>query len=257
MRVYARPVTARIVTWNLQGREQPDVEAVAAEVLAGPADVVLLQEIQRRQARALARALGGWSVTWRFKHWPVVYRAEGLAILTPTPHTEVRRIVLAHRGAFWSWKRRIAVAATVSGPAGPLRVVDTHLGAGVGDVERARQAALVADLAAGPTAGPDDRSLVAGDMNTAPGSVVTDVFVGAGLRDAWAEARPGDDGHTNWEPGPRTEPPVQRLDYVFVGGGLSIVDAGVPAFGSPGFERYGAISDHLPLTVTVEPRHDA
>lgn len=237
-------MTARILTWNLQGRERPDLGAVAAEIRRIGPDVVLLQEVQRRQARSIARDLG-LHLAWRLKHWPVVLPAEGLAILTPEPPASVDRLVLSHGWRFWSSNRRIAVAATVPSGDGTLRVVDTHLGAGVGDTERSRQAGLVADLA-----GRD--GIVGGDLNTAPGSTVLDVFRDAGLRDAWAEARPGDPGPTNWRPGPRHGPPVQRLDYVLVGSELRVRSGEVPSFGDPGFERYGSLSDHLPLTVTIE-----
>ncbi|HEX4903345.1 MAG TPA: endonuclease/exonuclease/phosphatase family protein, partial [Acidimicrobiales bacterium] len=70
----------RVLSWNLQGREAPDLAAVAHVVQASGADVVGLQEVQRRQAADLARRLGWWH-EWRFKHWPVVVPAEGLALL--------------------------------------------------------------------------------------------------------------------------------------------------------------------------------
>ena len=236
-------MATRILTWNLQGRERPDLAEVAAVICGSSPDIVLLQEVQRRQARRIASHLG-WARSWRFKHWPLVFPAEGLAVLAPRPPTAVQRIVLAHGAAFWSWKRRIALAATVSGPDGVITVVDTHLGAGVGDAERTRQALLVAGAG----------EVVAGDLNTAPGSAVTDALEAAGLRDAWAEARPGEPGPTNWAPGPRTGPPTQRLDYVFVSPAWSVVVAEVPSIGDPGFERYGSLSDHLPVTVVISRR---
>ena len=245
-------VATRILTWNLQGRERPDLDVVC-DVIAGLApDVVALQEVQRGQARAIARRLG-WSVGWWFKHWPVVFPPEGLALLSPRPLADTGMTRLAHRWRFWSWRRRISVRATVDGPDGPLAVVGTHLGAGVGDAERARQARRTVDaLRAGGT-GPGD-GCVAGDLNTDPGSPVLATFAAAGLRDAWEEACPGGGGATNWRPGPRDGAPTQRLDFVLVSEGLDVVSAWVPTMGEPGFERYGALSDHLPLLVTVAPR---
>lgn len=240
-------VSTRIVTWNLQGRERPDLDEVA-DVLAGwQPDVVALQEVQRGQARALARRLG-WEVAWRFKHWPVVVPPEGLALLSPTPLGEVRRAHLAARWQPWSWRRRIAVAATVDGPDGPVVLVNTHLGAGVGDDERVRQARRTIDLLDGRP------GCVVGDLNTAPGSPVLRCYADAGLRDGWDEARPGEACPTNWRPGPRDVPPTQRLDYVLVADGLAVGRAEVPGAGDPGFARFGALSDHLPLLVELAPR---
>lgn len=245
------PVPTRILTWNLQGRERPDLDEVARVIAAARADVVALQEVQRRQARALARRLG-WTVAWRFKHWSVVVRPEGLALLAPGPLEGIARTHLAHRLRFWTWRRRIALRATIDGADGRVTVVGTHLGAGVGDGERSRQAQLTIGALRG--AGPGGGGCVVGDLNTHPGSSVLATYRKVGLRDAWDEARPGEPGPTNWAPGPRDVPPTQRLDYVLVTEDLEVVAADLPSSGDPGFDRYGPLSDHLPLTVTVARR---
>lgn len=230
-------MTTRVVTWNLQGRRRPDLDEVARHVLNVRADLALLQEVQRGQARELAATLG-WCVEWRFKHWPVLARPEGLAVLSREPVAGATTVVLAHRWRWWSWRRRIAIAATVGG----LGVVDTHLGAGVDDEERVRHATVSA------AAVPDPVGFLAGDLNAAPGSDVLHSLAAAGLRDAWAETRPGEAGPTNWPPGPRDRPPTQRLDYVLVGEALRVLDASLPDEPS----RFAALSDHLPLAVTVD-----
>ena len=235
----------RVVTWNLQGRERPDLGAVTSALVGFDVDVALLQEVQRSQTRSLARRLR-WHHEWRFKHWPVVVAPEGLALLSPRPLVDVERRILAMPWSLWSWRRRIAVAATL--PHAGLRVVDTHLGAGVGDAERTRQAR--------PTIGMvgEGAGLVAGDLNTTPGSPVLRAYGDAGFLDAWAAVEQGEgggDGSTNWKPGPRTEPPTQRLDYVLAGGGVRVVDAWVPT-GDEAVERFGPLSDHVPLVVTLD-----
>ncbi len=235
----------RLTTWNLQGRERPDLDAVSDVLRAGAADVVVLQEVQRRQAAALADRLGVVAHVWRFKHWPVIVPPEGLAVLSSHPVADVRTTVLAARWSWWSHRRRIAIHARVQAPGGALDVVDVHLGAGVGDAERTQQAATVAASGA---------DVVAGDMNARPGSTVLDTFVAVGLLDAWAAVRGDEPGLTNWRTGPRDGPPVQRLDHVFVGPQWRVTDASVPAYGDPGFECYGALSDHLPVTVDLEAR---
>lgn len=239
-------MATRILTWNLQGRARPDLDAVADVVASSGATVAALQEVQRRQAADLADRLGWWS-TWRFKHWAIVVPAEGLALLAPTPLTDVRRAHLAEAARFWSWRRRIAVAGTLATADGALTVVDCHLGAGVTDDERARQARRTVDLVPGT-------GCVVGDLNTRPGSTVLDTYAAAGLRDAWAEARPGERGSTNWGRGPRDGPPRKRLDYVLATTDLEVRGAEVPAHGEPGFARFGSLSDHLPLVVEVVRR---
>ena len=234
-------MTVRLTTWNVRGRSAPDVPALAEALRALGPQVVVLQEVQRAQARRLAAELG-WGTAWRWKHWPVVVRPEGLAVLGPAV-TGVRTRVLAHRWRFWSSRRRIAVAARVTTGDGFLEVVDVHLGSGVDDGERARQAARVVGLG----------DVVAGDLNTAPGSPVLEVLEAAGYRDAWLEVGEGH-GHTNWRGRPRTGPAVQRLDYVLVGHGWEVLDASVPTPGDPPYETWGRLSDHLPVTVTLGRR---
>jgi endonuclease/exonuclease/phosphatase family metal-dependent hydrolase len=233
----AMPV--RVLTWNLRGRDRPDLGAVAGHVSETGADVVVLQEVQRRQARVLAAALG-WDLVWRLKHWPVVIPAEGLAILAQRRPWAAETVVLAGGWRFWSSRRRIALAATVATSEGPVRVVDVHLGAGVPEEERVRQAGLVTGLG----------EIVAGDLNARPGAPTLGVFGAAGLGDAWAEVGDGT-GHTNWGGGARSDPAVKRLDYVLLGDGWRALEASVPAHDDADFPRFGAVSDHLPVTVTV------
>ncbi len=247
-----RAVPTRVLTWNLQGREHPDLDEVAGVIEGFGPDVVALQEVHRRQVRALAERLG-WASAWRFKHWSVVVRPEGLAVLAPAPAIDLATVHLAHRLRFWSWRRRIAVRATISGPDGPLALVATHLGAGVGDEERTRQARRTVDAVA---AGPAEvvGACIVGDLNTHPGSPVLAAYGVAGFRDAWADARPDEPGATNWRPGPRDAAPTQRLDYVLVSDSLTVLEADVPAAGEPGARAWGELSDHLPVVVTLAAR---
>jgi endonuclease/exonuclease/phosphatase family metal-dependent hydrolase len=122
-----------------------------------------------------------------------------------------------------------------------LRLANTHLGAGVTDEERARQARRIVSLIR-------DLDLVAGDLNVQPDSGVLAEF--RGLTDAWARAHPGSRSpHTNWEPGPRDHPPVQRLDYVLVSPSRVVRDVQIPT----DWERWAPLSDHLPVVVDLEP----
>src|SRR5262245_9822526 len=103
----------RVLTWNLQGSHGVDVTAVAEIIGRNGADVVALQEIEKRQAGQLGSALGMGERWWVFKHWSIIGRPEGLAVLTPHRLLANSSVVL-QRGPFWSWRRRVVAEATVS-----------------------------------------------------------------------------------------------------------------------------------------------
>jgi endonuclease/exonuclease/phosphatase family metal-dependent hydrolase len=63
-------------------------------------------------------------------------------------------------------------------------------------------------------------------------------------------------GATNWSGVGRAGPPNQRIDHVWLSPGIEVVAGHVPAYGDAGFERYPPLSDHLPLTVTLEVPHE-
>lgn len=232
----------RITSWNLQGRQGLDLDAVASTLVRLDADVVVLQEVQRAQAAALADRLR-WRCRWWLKHWSIVHPPEGLAILSASPLADAARIHLAHRWRVWSWRRRIAVLGVVGG----VTVVDIHLGAGVGGLERVRQARLV--LAA--VADTED-VVIGGDFNAAPGSDVLAAFAAEGFRDAWKEIHGSTDYATNWRRGVRSGPPGRRLDYVVIRGALTARDAMVGDAAAPDWTRLADLSDHAPITITVD-----
>ncbi len=228
----------RVVTWNLQGSQLRDVEAVADRLRSFDADLVCLQEVQRRHVRRIRASVSKFSV-WSFKHWPVRTASEGHALLSRAPIVRNRTFTLSRGEPLWSWRRRIVQAFVVEFDGARVRLANTHLGAGVGDEERARQArrimALIRDL-----------DIVAGDMNVHPDSGVLREF--DGLVDAWERRHPGlRSPNTNWEPGARVAAPVQRLDYVLVANGWEVIDVLVPS----DWERWAPLSDHLPVVVDL------
>jgi endonuclease/exonuclease/phosphatase family metal-dependent hydrolase len=229
-----------VVTWNAQGSKRPDPAAMAAALAAFEPDVVLLQEVQRHQLRAVA-ASTGWSGAWRFKHWGVRIPPEGLGLLVRGTITTVHTQVLAHPYGWWNWRRRIAVHATLTVAGRSIAVVDTHLGAGVPPEERVRQGAALLAAAGAPI-------VIAGDLNAEPGSAELHAFRDAGWWDAERRfrsdvTRPS----TNWASGPRTSPPTQRLDYLLVRDSTAVVDAFVPE----DWERWAALSDHVPVVARL------
>jgi endonuclease/exonuclease/phosphatase family metal-dependent hydrolase len=239
----------RVLTWNLQGSQDVDVAAVAAIVHAATVDVIAFQEVQRLQARRIAAALSLRSRRWALKHWPVVHRAEGLAVLTP--HRLVRsRAFVVRRGWIWAWQRRIGIDVTVDTGAGTMRLIDVHLSPHDHDAHRRREADLVLARARREPA-----AIVVGDFNELPGGGALQALATAGWRDAWAVVHgDGDGGATNWTAGNRLgRPPTQRIDFVLVPPGSRVMTATVidTAGAVVAIDEMSSLSDHLPLVAEV------
>jgi endonuclease/exonuclease/phosphatase family metal-dependent hydrolase len=237
-----RPV--RVLTWNVQGSHGLDVPAVADVIRGAGVDVIALQEVQRRQAQRLAAALSVRSRRWALKHWPVVHRPEGLAVLTPHPIVQANPFVL-RRAWFWAWQRRVGVDVTVDvAGGGRVRVLDVHLSPHGDEAERRREAAVLVERGRR-----GDAPIVVGDLNELPGSGAVDTLATAGWVDAWtaADGTTGG-GATNWTAGDRRgRPATQRIDYVLVPPRARVAEAAV--IDAADMDR---LSDHLPLVVAVD-----
>lgn len=230
-----------VLTWNLQGSHGVDTDAVAALIREHRPDVVLVQEIQRGQCRRLAAAVG-MRRRWAFKHLSAWAWPEGMAVLTPHVFASTSTVVL-RRSLLFTWRRRVAILATIEGPTARVEVVDVHLSPHDEGDARRDEASAVVRRAGG--------AIVAGDFNDRPGGAAPSVLEAAGWTDAWATAHPGDLGFTNWTPGRRTgRPPDQRLDYVMAPSGWTVISAAVGS-ASVDHERLGELSDHLPLAVRL------
>ncbi|HZA00418.1 MAG TPA: endonuclease/exonuclease/phosphatase family protein, partial [Acidimicrobiales bacterium] len=163
-----------------------------------------------------------------------------------------RTHALTRRWAPWSWRRRVAQVASVAlaGMRDGVTLVNVHLSAG----DAASRRAAEADTVLGLVASRGRPAIVAGDLNDHPGSVVHTRLTEGGLRDTWAALRGDEAGATNWRgwvPA-TTRPPTQRIDYVLAADDLQPVAAALPHAGDPDFAHFAAISDHLPLAVTLE-----
>jgi endonuclease/exonuclease/phosphatase family metal-dependent hydrolase len=238
-----------LITWNVQGSQGIDVAAVAAVIREQAPDVVALQEIQRRQAVRLAAALTMTSRRWAFKHWPVVNRAEGLAVLTPHRLTSAASFPL-RRAPFWNWRRRIGLDAAIERDGSTFGVVDVHLSPHGAELRRDREAAVVLSRVTARERAP----VICGDFNDQPGQAGYAAFLAAGWADAWVSVHGDGDpaaGATNWTAGVRLgRPPTQRIDYVLVPPGALVEHCDVLAASSR-FDDFAALSDHLPLAATV------
>ncbi len=223
--------TWRVLTWNILGARQPNLDVITEVIVGYAPDVVALQEVQRRQTRGLARRLG-WKVVWTRKHYPysplVWWRAEGLAIMTPNVVSELISVSISPGVSTWTYQHRVAMAATVTRTdEGTLRVVNTHLASHDAD-QRIAQARRVV-----PLIGDRRPAVVAGDLNAMEEVEVIREFGAVGLVD------PGGD-YSN-----PSIAPVQRLDYVLVPESATVTSRLTPEGG----ERWHALSDHLPMLV--------
>jgi endonuclease/exonuclease/phosphatase family metal-dependent hydrolase len=158
------PAELRVVSFNVQFARHVD-RAIALLNRSGPlkeADVLVLQEMDEPGTAAVARALGMNHVYVPSAVHPSSRRDFGVAILSPWPLEDARKVLLPHRHRFRKM-RRSAAAATVRAPLGAVRVVAVHLETvlgGSGRVRRDQARAVAAEEAAwtGPI-------VIAGDFN--------------------------------------------------------------------------------------------
>lgn len=225
----------RVLTWNILGSRRPHLDVMSEVILGYAPDVVAMQEVQRRQARVLARRLG-WRVVWTRKHYPysplVWWRAEGLAMMTPHNVSELVSVSISSGVSTWTYRHRVAMAATVTRKTdhAALRLVNTHLASHDAD-QRIAQARRVVALV-----GNRRPAVVAGDLNSVDELEVIREFGVAGLVD------PGGD-YSNPSITPR-----QRLDYVLIPESATVTARTTP----DGGEQWHQLSDHLPVLVEFE-----
>jgi endonuclease/exonuclease/phosphatase family metal-dependent hydrolase len=243
------PSPVVVVSWNLQGARGVDVDGVSDVLAAAHADVIVFQEIQRRQARRIARRLGITEMRWAFKHVPLTTWSEGLAVLTPHRLVGTDSFVL-RRAWFWNWRRRVGLVARVERGGERFGVINVHLSPHDAGDARRREAHLVVERARAE----DERPLIAGDFNDLPGSPGYQVFTGSGWVDAWMIDRLKDiDGATNWTHGDRRgRAPTQRLDFVFAPIDWRVADARVLSEAAR-LDWFADRSDHVPLLAVLEP----
>jgi endonuclease/exonuclease/phosphatase family metal-dependent hydrolase len=223
-----------VLTWNVHGAAGPDVAAVAAAIRDRAPDVVVVQEIRKGQAAALATTLQ-MRYSWSLKHSPYTmlmwWRAEGMAILTPHLLDAVGHTEISDDQPMRSWRRRIAQWGLVGRPdRSMLMIYNLHLSphdtAESRRAEAARVSALVTSI------GDDPPAVVAGDFNDADDPSIIDVLPGV--------------EHVVPPMTNPSEAPTQLLDHVLLPVHASDVSVSVPA-GGP---SWAAISDHLPVTVS-------
>ena len=221
------------MTWNLHGSERPDLDAVADVIRSEAPDVLVLQEVQRRQAAALGAALT-MRYTWAVKHYPYTrlmwWRGEGLAIMTPHLLDAAGHSELSDGRPMRSWRRRIAQWALVGRADRSLVMVyNAHLSPHDDDDARRAEAGRLSEIVG--AIGDDPAPIVAGDFNDGDDPSIIDLLPGR-EHVVPSATSPADD-------------PRRVLDHVLVPDDATDVTVGVP----PGGAEWAAISDHLPVTV--------
>jgi endonuclease/exonuclease/phosphatase family metal-dependent hydrolase len=224
----------RVMTWNIHGAvgRNPRFDLARVVELIGrhQPDIVALQEIDSRRAELagtnpfdmLQRALGSHGIGAKTITTADGDYGQALFSRWPLSDCEVRDISYPER------EPRRAIRAEIATPAGPLRVIATHLGLSFG--ERRSQAAALLDML-----GRDEvTTVVLGDFN--------DWLWAGSVRKVLSRVLPGRTRH-------RTFPavwPLLHLDRVY----CRPRDALIRGHTDP---LARAISDHLPVIADVEP----
>jgi endonuclease/exonuclease/phosphatase family metal-dependent hydrolase len=157
----------------------------------------------------------------------VWWRAEGLALLSPHPMTAPVSGSLSPSTSTWTYRHRIAVAATADRRADRLRVGNVHLDSESSDTRIAQAARATALIGRGAPV------VVAGDLNATNDTEMLREFRRLGVVDRGGES-------TN-----PSRAPVRRLDYVLVPDGATVTATLTP----PGGDHWAQLSDHLPVVV--------
>jgi len=221
------------MTWNLHGATKPSIDAVVATIGTEAPDIVVVQEVLRKQAAAIA-AKSSMRYTWALKHRPYTlllwWRSEGMAILTPHALGAFGHREISDGRSTWSWRRRIAMWAHVERTdRSAVRIYNVHLSPHEDAPSRRAEAVRVSGIVA--EHGDHPPAIVAGDFNDAEDATIIDALPGI------EHVVPA---YTN-----PSAAPSQVLDHVLLPIDAQHVSVTVPAGGA----EWAAISDHLPVTV--------
>lgn len=157
----------KMVSLNIHGvrSSQGIEESLAASANLADADLYLLQEVEETEAERAAEDLGarlGMGSLFAAAETREGGQLHGLAILSRYPLQEPSVIRLPHNRLRVNTRCRIALAATVDGPVGPVRVVNLHLDTRISAEKRLEQLSPILESARsfqGPF-------ILAGDFNT-------------------------------------------------------------------------------------------
>lgn len=237
-----REGTLRVVSYNVQmgfGADgRPSIEAAARTLAAIDADVIGLQEVSRGFLPTGGTDMVGW--LQRSLDMPYVAfqpsapgSLHGNAIVSRHPIRAVESHELARTGTALP---RGAVGAVIDVPGfGEVVVISAHLPPGGNPAARADRVALL--LSAW---GERERTVIAADLNSQPGSDIVGGLAAAGLVSAWDDE--DGPGHTY----PAAEPRA-RIDWILHSPDLVASNTVVVS---------SQASDHLPVVSDLHQRGD-
>lgn len=211
----------RVLVYNIHaGKDAARVEnlaRVAQIVMDSQADIVLLQEVDNGTKRS-----GGVDQLARLRELTGYYGVfgktidydggeYGIAILSRRPLVSTRfarlPVTISDEKERAKYEERGALTVKVATPGGVVRIVDTHLDAFGGDSNRIQQAATLLSIANAQR--DSGYTLLGGDLNSVPSSVVIAMLEKSGWRDLFAKCGSGE---------PYSFPadvPTRRIDYLF------------------------------------------
>ena len=219
-------VPVRVLVYNIHAgtdaARKPNLDRVAEIVRSTRADIVLLQEVDRRTKRSggvdqldslrlLTGLEGAFGKTIDYDGGEY-----GLGILSRWAIQSDSLVPLPVAAPHAGYEARGAMVARIEMPGHGLRIIDTHLDASR-ESYRTEQAGHLAAIAAGP----QQADMVGGDFNSEPGAGVLAVLAAAGFRDAWSGCG---DGSGLTFPVAR---PVKRIDYLLTSSRWKCVSATV------------------------------
>lgn len=154
----------QVLTYNIKFGRAVDrvIDLLLADGAVERPDLLLLQEMNAPGVERLARSLRMNSVYVPSAIHPAAGHDFGVAILSPWPLRDARKIVLPHQHRFRKMVRT-AVTATVDTPLGPVRAYSVHIETPWGlpaSRRRDQVAAIASDAAAW-----DGPVVIAGDFN--------------------------------------------------------------------------------------------
>lgn len=244
----AQRETLRIMTYNvhscigMDGRLAP--ERIARVIQRYAPDVVALQELDvgrvRTESADQAHLIAHY-LEMDFHFHPAMHLEEeryGDAILSHLPLRLIKAGPLPGLADKPGIEPRGALWVAVETPAGPVQVINTHLGLLARERYLQAQALLGEDWLAHPDCHPP--VLLCGDLNARPSSAVCRAL-GQRLNDAQTVVQTHQPRGTFFG-----RLPMVRIDHVFVDPSLEVTDIEIPAT-----ELVRVASDHLPLIVEV------
>ena len=241
----------KVVSFNIRFRAGDDLkklgELLRNDPEIGEAIVLGLQEVDRNKKRTgnqntvklLAEELGmhyAWAAPPAPK--PLHEEETGVALLSPYPLTQVKRLVLPHQGP--GGRRRAGIGATIKVGDRSLRVYSVHSETRMSmDKKVGQMKAALDDLATHPA---DMPAIVMGDLNTweaDAGARTVKLFKGAGFYTPF-------DGDSTFCQQILFVPLKLKLDWIW----LRHVEAK-----AHGIDRQVKLSDHWPLwtKVSIKP----